>query len=247
MSLRFHEISEAGHRVLNPLSDGKLDLIGEICRIEEGSRQLDLACGKGEMLARWSSRYGLRGVGVDLSEVFLDAARRRAAELGVSSRLEFVAGDAGAYQAEPASFDLVSCIGATWIGGGLEGTLALMRPALRPGGLVLVGECYWATPPPPEAAESLGFGPGTFTSLPGTEDRFEASGFELIEMVLSNEDDWDRYYAPQWRTLSDWLLANPDDADAPAIRDFLHRSRRSHLEYGRQHLGWGVFVLRSRT
>ncbi|MFB9533312.1 SAM-dependent methyltransferase [Nonomuraea roseola] len=242
MSLRFHEIAESRHRILNPITDDKLDLLGEICRIREGARQLDLACGKAEMLSRWSARYGLSGVGVDISEVFLAAARERAAELGVSDRLTFVHGDAGGYTTEE-RFDLVSCIGATWIGGGLTGTLDLMRPMLRPDGLALVGEPYWISDPPASAMKEL----EGFTSLAGTDDRFEAAGFELVEMVLANPDSWDRYMASQWLTLSDWLLANPDDADAPALRDFLRQSRRSHLEYGRQHLGWGVFVLRPKA
>ncbi len=241
MSLRFHEIAESRHRILNPITDDKLDLLGEICRIQDGHRQLDLACGKAEMLSRWSARYGLTGVGVDISQVFLAAARERAAELGVTDRLTFVQGDAGAYRTEE-TFDLVSCIGATWIGGGLTGTLDLMRPALRPDGLALVGECYWIGDPPAEALKAY----EGFTTLAGTDDRFEAAGFELVEMVLANPDSWDRYVASQWLTLSDWLRDNPDDPEEPEIREFLRAARRTHLEYGRQHLGWGVFVLRPR-
>ncbi|MFG1700161.1 hypothetical protein [Nonomuraea sp. NPDC049309] len=78
----------------------------------------------------------------------------------------------------------------------------------------------------------------------GTADRAEEAGFELIEMVLADPDSWDRYMAPQWWALSDWLCAYPGHPDVPALRDFLTRSRRSHLEYGRDYLGWGVFVLR---
>src|SRR5882757_7463625 len=104
MSLRHHEIAEAGHRILNPFSEEKLMLLGEICRLEEGARQLDLACGKGEMLSRWAQRYGIGGVGVDLSEVFLAGARGRAVELGVSGRVRFERGDAGAYKAEAGAF-----------------------------------------------------------------------------------------------------------------------------------------------
>jgi hypothetical protein len=55
---------------------------------------------------------------------------------------------------------------------------------------------------------------------------------------------WDRYVASQWHTVSDWLLANPDDPEAPDMRRYLDNSRRSHLAYGRRYLGWGVFVLR---
>ncbi|MEV0595284.1 SAM-dependent methyltransferase [Nonomuraea cavernae] len=245
MSLRFHEIAESRHRILNPLTDDKLELLGEICGITPGTRQLDLACGKGEMLARWASRYGLTGVGVDISKVFLAAARDRAHELGVSEQVTFVEADAGEYKDEPRTYDIVSCLGATWIGDGLLGTLDLMRPPLSAGGLALVGECYWTTPPPEEAYESLGIAQDTFTSLAGTGERFESAGFELVEMVMSNLDSWDRYVGSQWWTLSEWLQKNSEDPDAPAIRDFLNQSRRAHLEYGRHYLGWGVFVLRS--
>jgi cyclopropane fatty-acyl-phospholipid synthase-like methyltransferase len=54
MSLRFHEIAEQNHRILNPFTEEKLMLLGEICELEPGMRQLDLACGKGEMLSRWA-------------------------------------------------------------------------------------------------------------------------------------------------------------------------------------------------
>src|SRR5512141_2039778 len=160
--LRQHEISEANHRILNPFDDAKLMLLGEVCRLRAGQRQLDLACGKGEMLCRWAARFGIEGLGIDISEVFLAAARERAEELGVADRVRFVAGDAGKAEVDAASYDIVSCIGATWIGGGLAGTIALMRPALRPGGLLLVGEPFLIEPPPQEAFAAMGFSPNEF-------------------------------------------------------------------------------------
>jgi SAM-dependent methyltransferase len=242
-ALRQHEIAEAEHRILNPLTDGKLMLLGEVCRLREGQRQLDLACGKGEMLCRWSARFGIGGLGVDISPVFLDAATARAAELGVADRVRFAHGDAGRVDV-PAGYDVVSCIGATWIGGGLAGSIELMRPAVRPGGLMLIGEPYWTEPPPPAAYAALGFGPEDFVSLEGTLDRFEAAGARLVEMVLADGDSWDRYVAAQWWTVARWLDDNPGHADAPAMRRYLDDSRRSHLAYQRRYLGWGVFVLR---
>ncbi|MFB9877795.1 SAM-dependent methyltransferase [Planobispora siamensis] len=246
MSLRFHEIAESGHRILNPFTDDKLALLGEVARLRSGMRLLDLGCGKGEMLCQWSRAHGIEGVGVDISEVFLDGARARAAELGVSGRVRFEHGDAGAYRAEPGSFDVVSCLGVTWIGGGLEGTVKLMLPALKDDGILLVGEPYWISEPPAGAHEAFGFAPEEFASLAGTFDRFEAAGTEVLEMVLADRDSWDRYVASQWWTLSDWLRANPDDPDVVDVRAFLEGSRRFHVEYGRRYLGWGVFVVRRR-
>jgi SAM-dependent methyltransferase len=246
MSIRLHEISEANHRILNPYSEEKLMLLGGICRLQAGMQQLDLACGKAEMLCQWAKRWGIGGVGVDLSPVFLAAARARAVELGVEDRVTLVEADAGAYLAAAKSFDIVSCIGATWIGGGLVGTLRLMLPALKEGGLLLVGEPYWIDPPPAEAYEAYGVSADEYTSLAGILDRFESCGLELVEMVLADHDSWDRYSVAQWWTAYEWIRANPDDPDVPTLREMTDRWRRIYLTYGRRYFGWGVFVLRER-
>jgi SAM-dependent methyltransferase len=242
--LRHHEIAEADHRILNPFTEEKLLLLGEVSRIGPGTRILDLACGKGEMLCRWADAFESTGHGVDLSEVFLTAARRRAAELEVADRVGFEHGDAGRYRADGV-FDVVACLGATWIGGGLTGTIELLRRAVVPGGLLLVGEPYWIDEPPQAAYEALGCAPDDFASLAGTLDRFTAADVELVEMVLADPDSWDRYVASQWWTVHEWLTANPGHPDARAMREFAGDARRSHLTYLRRFLGWGVFVLRT--
>jgi SAM-dependent methyltransferase len=245
MSLRHHEIAEANHRILNPFTEEKLMLLGTVCRLQPGQRLLDLACGKGELLGRWAQAFGIRGHGIDLSKVFLTAARARAEALGVAAQVTFEEGDAGKAALEEGAFDVVSCIGATWIGGGLLGTLALMRRALRPGGLLLVGEPFWTSEPPPEAYEALHVRPDAFTSLPGTCERLASGGVTLVEMVLADQDSWDRYVAGQWWTIDEWLRANPGHPEAGAMRTFLEDARSSYLRFGRQYLGWGVFVGRA--
>ena len=246
MSLRHHEIAEARHRILNPFTEEKLRLLGEAASAKDGQRHLDLACGKGELAALWARDHGTTGVGVDISQVFLDAARERAAELGVARQLEFQRGDAARYRAEPGGFDLVSCMGAAWIGGSLTGTLELMRGSLRAGGTLVLGETFWRAEPSTEACEVLETEPDDHLGLSATNECFEAAGLELVEMVLASPDDWDRYVAAQWSTISDWLRAHPDHADAQDMSDFLRHSRTSYLAHGRELLGWGAFVLRDR-
>lgn len=245
MSLHFHEISEGAHRILNPFTDEKLLLLGEICHLRPNLSLLDLACGKGEMLCRWAERWDITGVGVDISTVFLAAAQARAHELSVTDRVKFVEADAAQYPQDYHEFDIVSCIGATWIGNGLRGTLELMKPALKSrDGLLVVGEPYWIDPPPPEAYAALNMREDDFTSLEGTLDRIESAGLELLEMVMANHDSWDRYEVSQWMTLSNWLREHPDDAIAPELRAWFKANQRAYLRYGRRYLGWGVFVMR---
>jgi SAM-dependent methyltransferase len=244
MTLRFFEIAETNHRIQNPFTDEKLSLLGSLCSLQAGMRQLDLACGKGEMLCQWAKAYGITGHGVDISPVFIESAKQRAQELGVAQTVSFEVADASKYTAEAKAFDIVSCIGATWIGGGLVGTIKLMLPALKDGGLMLMGEPYWIDNPPQSAYQVVANGRETYATLEGTLDRIEEAGMELVEMVVADENSWDRYEAAQWMTLSDWLRAHPDDPDVARLRDWLERKRRAYLRYGRRYLGWGVFVLR---
>lgn len=241
---RYHEISESTHRILNPLSEEKLLALGEICRVSVGTRLVDLACGKGELLCRFAERFGSTGVGVDIHPPVLEAAVARARALGVERSVSFVEADAGEPLEIEAPFDIVACIGASWIGGGLSGTLALMRGLVRPGGWLLVGEVYWAEPPSEEVRIRYESGEG-FADLAGTLERIEASGLDLVEMVLASTDDWDRYAASQWLNVADWLAAHPTDPDAAEVRETRDASRRNYLAEERRCLGWGVFVLRA--
>ncbi|MFW5709334.1 MAG: SAM-dependent methyltransferase, partial [Chloroflexota bacterium] len=156
MSLRFHEIAEGDRRILNPTNEEKLTLVGRLCGLEENMRVLDLASGKGELLVQMAYHHGIRGVGVDISPVFVAAAQDRAYQMDVGDKLNFVVGDAGLYPEPHHAFDVVACIGATWIGGGLAGTIDLMKTALKSdGGLLLIGEPYWYAPAPLEVLDLL--------------------------------------------------------------------------------------------
>ncbi len=240
---RYSEISEANHRILNPLSEAKLDWLGRTCRLGPGQRHLDLACGKGEMLCRYARDHGTTGVGIDIYPPFLAAARARADEFGVRGSVTFIEGDAKDPGAGGTGFDVVSCIGATWIGGGLPGTLEIMRAQARPGAWLLVGEVFWAEEPAPairQAQEST----QTFSNLAGTLHRFEVAGLELVELVIANADEWDHYQASQWLAASDWVAANPDQPEASEVARTTREWRRSYLTNLRRCMGWGVFVVR---
>ncbi|MEV4575135.1 class I SAM-dependent methyltransferase [Nonomuraea jabiensis] len=244
---RSFAIRESSHRILNPFTSEKLATLGAAIGLRPGATVLDLCCGKGEMLCTWSRDHGITGTGVDISTVFLAAARERAAELGVGERVTFTHGDASTYVAgEPV--DVAACVGATWIGGGTAGSVALLERSLRPGGTMLIGEVFWrAEPPSQEAVEAChATSRDDFGTLPGLFELFDGLGYDVVEMVLADEDSWDRYYAAQWRNLRTWLDANPDDELAPELRAELSREPMRYVRFRRHLLGWGVFALMKR-
>ncbi|GIG91319.1 SAM-dependent methyltransferase [Plantactinospora endophytica] len=244
---RSFTIRESGHRIHNPFDERKLATLGEALRLSPGTRMLDLACGSGEMLCTWARDHQVTGTGVDISTVFLDGARARAAELGVADRVEFVHADASGYVADT-PVDVAACVGATWIGDGVPGTIDLLRRSLRPGGTMLVGEPYWRREPADQTTIEACHATARddFRSLPETLERFAALGTDVVEMVLADQDSWDRYVAAQWLNLRRWLDDNPDDELSAELRAELDTAPVQHVRYQREYLGWGVFVLIDR-
>lgn len=77
-------------RINEERSDQDADLIWRLLEVEPQMEVLDLACGHGRIANRLAAR-GARVTGLDATSLFLDRARRDAAERGVE--VEYVEGD----------------------------------------------------------------------------------------------------------------------------------------------------------
>lgn len=244
---RIFNIAESAHRIHNPITPEKLATLGAALRLEQGARTLDLGSGSGEMLCTWARDHGIVGTGIDMSALFTEQARARARELGVADRVTFIHADAAGYVSDE-KVSVVACLGATWIGGGVAGTIELLARSLRSGGIILIGEPYWRQLPPTEdvARGCLAHSIADFNLLPELLASFGRLGYDVVEMVLADQDGWDRYVAAQWLTLRRWLDANPDDELANEVRSRLTAEPARYAAYTREYLGWGVFALMRR-
>jgi len=244
---RIFNITESAHRIHNPITADKLATLGAALRMEPGARILDLGSGSGEMLCTWARDYGITGIGVDMSQLFTEQAKLRAKELGVADKVKFIHGDAAGYVSNE-KVDVAACVGATWIGGGVSGTIELLVQSLRAGGIILIGEPYWRQLPPTEdvAQGCLAHSISDFLMLPELLASFGSLGYDVVEMILADQDGWDRYEAAKWLTMRRWLEANPGDELAKEVRAQLTSEPKRYAAYTREYLGWGVFALMAR-
>jgi len=244
---RIFNITESAHRIHNPITPDKLATLGTALRLESGARVLDLGSGSGEMLCTWARDHGVIGVGIDMSQLFTEQAKRRAEELGVVDQVTFIHDDAAGYVSDE-KVDVAACVGATWIGGGVAGTIELLARSLRTGGIILIGEPFWRQLPPTEevAKGCLAHSISDFLMLPELLASFGRLGYDVVEMVLADQDGWDRYEAAKWLTMRRWLAAHPDDEFAKEVRAQLTSEPERYAAYTREYLGWGVFALMPR-
>ncbi len=244
---RIFNITESAHRIHNPFTSEKFATLGKALRLEPEIRVLDLGSGSGEMLCTWARDHGIGGTGIDKSQLFSEQAKLRAKALGVADQVEFIHGDATGYVADE-KVGVAACVGATWIGGGVAGTIELLARSLRNGGIILIGEPYWLRLPPTEEvakgcnASSI----SDFLMLPDLIASFGDRNYDVVEMVLANQDGWDRYEAAKWLTMRRWLEMNPEDDFADDVRAKLTSEPKRYAAYTREYLGWGVFALMAR-
>lgn len=242
---KYFDITHKEHILCNPTSLDKIARLVELLRLPQGARVLEIATGKGEFIVQLAERYRISGVAIDLSPYCIADARRKIAERVPEAQIELLEMDGAAYRPAPNdTFDLTICLGASWIFNGHKGTLATLAQMTRAGGQIVVGEPYWRREPHPDYLATAGFQRDLF----GTHDENvmagEEAGLTLLYTLVSNQDDWDQYEGLQWYAAENYALAHPEDPDVPELRQRVWQSKHDYLRWGRDTLGWAIYLFR---
>lgn len=245
---KFFNITHREHIVCNPISLEKLDQLLILLSMKAGACVLDIATGKGEFLIRLAERYRqIKGTGVDISPYFISDVKKKHQERVPDVELHFLEMDGAKYVPETfESFDLVSCMGASWIYGGHRETLNALQKMAAPESWIVVGEPYWRHEPESGYLEAIGMKRNDI----GTHDENvvigQEQGLELVYTLVSSQDDWDRYEGLQWYAAEIWADDHRDDPDVKTVLKRMRESKMVYLRWGRETLGWAVYVFKKR-
>jgi SAM-dependent methyltransferase len=235
-------ISSVAHRwhpIAAPLSSGSVRTLIQRAGVRPGDSLLDLGCGQGAWLACLLEQHpGVTAVGVDRSTVALGTARTWSS--GVADRVEWVEADAAAWRGE--RFDLVLCVGASHVFGGLTDMLPALRRHLVPGGTVIVGDTIWDVPPSPRALEALEATADDFPDAAGLLAAARDHGLEPSYGHISTLAEWDEYEWSWTGSLTQWALTQAPAAQRHEALRIAADHRTAWLDGYRGELGFATVV-----
>jgi SAM-dependent methyltransferase len=229
----YYEVTHRDHQFCNPIAGERVDQLVDRLELRKGQRVLDIACGHGEFLDRCRRRAEVETLGLDLSPY----ASRRALDRGLDVRVM----DGKEFRPEQ-PFDVVSCIGASWIWDGYAGTLRALAERSR--ALIVTGEPYWIEEPPDAYLEAAGFAPDEFPTLAGYHAFACSLGLELVWMAGATPAEWDHYEMQQTASLERFAREQPDHPDLAEMRARRHRDDAIYFAWGRRCCGFALWLFR---
>lgn len=239
----YYDVLHRLHTFCNPISEPGIEELEQVLALESGMRVLDIACGHGELLLRLAEHSGIQGVGVDASPFAHARAVANRESRDGDLDVTFLHGRGEEYVAEGA-FDVVSCIGASWIWSGWAGTLDALLAMTKPGGLVLAGEPYWIEEPTDEYLQIEKLQRDEFPRLEAYHRGGLDRGLSLVWMRRSTPDEWDRYEMLQTASFDAFLREHPDHPEVEAIRARLGPGKEAYLRWGKDCCGFALWLWR---
>lgn len=233
------DISERGMELVNPTSAQKVIDVGRAAGMNAGTRVIDFGSGFAEPLALWATEFSIHGVGIEIRPKACERARAKLQQRGLAQQIEIVCMAGADYVFEPSSYDVATCIGASFVWGGFEPALKQLRKAIKPDGAVIIGEPYWlSSAVPAELARREGF----FTEWELLE-MAQTEGFDMAYVARASHDEWDRYERENWQGLIAWLRENPSHPEHDDVLRHLRKSQDDYFRHNREYIGWAMYVL----
>lgn len=235
----------------NPIGEARMSKYIAALDVSPGQEVLDVGCGCGEALIRILERYDAGGLGIDKSEPHIEEARRRAAgrlsSPGDADRVEFQVDDAE-FASFGKTFDLVVNVGATHAFGcgadAYDNALQRINAVLKPGGMALIGEGYMKRPATPQYRRLLGEDMPDHMTHAHNVSTATKRGYRPVAAWTSSVEEWDDF---EWGYQR---IIERRATQEKTSQDQLQRRRQwmdAYLKWGRETLGFGVYLLRKEA
>ncbi len=235
---RVFEALHHGMAICNPMSSDDLDRLVDALDPIDRERALDLACGHGELLLRMAERAAIDGVGVDLSPWVIVRAATKAAQRSLVGAVTWWVGEARGAATEP-QWDIVTCLGASWIWHGFDGTARALLARGRSGARIAVGDLRLRKA---VDAASVAETYGRVLTVGEQADALASLGLLDIAELPIEESGWDDYQERIEASAVAWCKLHPGEEAERFLAE--QRAWKRDHDRDRELLQWTVWTAR---
>ena len=237
------EVFDALHHVMpicNPMTSAEVDDVLEALAPGDGESLIDIACGHGELVIRAAERARVEAVGIDLSPWAIVRSVDAASSRRLRGTIEWRLGDAHQLPRER-RYDIVSCLGASWIWHGFAGTAAAMVARAHDGGRIAIGDLRLRSG---SDAEQLSDAIGKVLTFDEQHQILDGLGIDVTDSFDAGSSGWDGYQDRILASVEAWSRDQPGERADEYVAD--QRRWREDHERDREFLDWTVWIGRLR-
>ena len=176
--------------------------------VNEDTKVLDLACGKGAVAVKTALRLGVNVYGFDLFSEFIDYAREKAKEFQVDALCTFSVGDVNEIADRESGYDCTIFGAAGNILGPPSEMLAKLKKTVKPGGYIIIDDGYL---PEGETNDKVKYKNYEYLTHGEWPALFKAAGLRLAEELPGDGDyDFDRDNRNLAKRAEELILKHPE-------------------------------------
>jgi ubiquinone/menaquinone biosynthesis C-methylase UbiE len=213
--------------------------VGNLCRLDENKRVLDVGSGIGITPSVLAKEYGCRVIGIDILPRMIDLGSRRAKKKGVADKVEFKLVDAHQMPFEDNYFDAAISEDAILIMDDKPGLLKECVRVTKPGGYVGLNCTIWMETPPQKMKEEA----DVYTELydPGVWPKMlENAGLVDVVAEVNRVTVWSEIVQQfKWFGFPDFFLQF--GKMVTASRPYVKKTSYT-LKDAARYMGYGTFV-----
>ncbi|KZN53867.1 class I SAM-dependent methyltransferase [Pseudoalteromonas luteoviolacea] len=231
----------------SPLGKIKEQYLLSLLQLPASSDVLEVGCGNGKFLHQILEAYEANVVGVDIDAQLIEQAQSYCVDNFASDCFKFINQPIKEVDLPKDHFDLVVCNGSSHAFGdgesALESTFSEVLKLLKPGGRLLLGECYWKQQPDQSYLDVLGVTQDMYQTHHGNVKLAQEAGFTALYATTSSEDEWDNF---EWSRIMSIhsLKGEPDCSSEIKLKaKQLGKWIDIYLGLGRDTLGYGFYIL----
>jgi predicted O-methyltransferase YrrM len=245
--MSFQRIAYEVREVCNGVELSVLEAAVARTGLGEGATAIDIGTGNATVAIRLAQRFGLAIAAVELDPVMADLARSRIEAANAGHQVSLTIARAAQLLARTEPVDLIVALGTTDVSGEgrptPEAGFIALRRSLKPGGWLLWGDVVWLADPPAPLRQITEV-TNQYTDDAGWRAAAAAAGFEVVDGRISPQDVYDAYVRDSVAAARAWVEVHPEAPEAASIVFNADRVQ-AIMEFGRDYIGFGLYLLRN--